>query len=130
VTIVVRFNSAALNVQAERTNPINPIHGESLLTWLKEKLGPEVHLSDPEPEDWGWYSSVEVDGRIYTLGSSTSEPEDGLREWVLQIDKQRGLKERLLGQAKLSASDPFVANLVKVVSAEPGFREVQVESAA
>lgn len=130
MTIVIRFNSAALDVEAERKNPINPIPGESLLRWLQERLRPALQITDPEPEDWGWYSNAVVGGSNYMLGSSASEPENGQREWVLQIVKHRSLKERLLGQGKLAAADPLAAQLVQVLSAEAGFQGVQVESSA
>ena len=94
---VIRFLTARFDVSSERPNPINPIAGESLLLWLREQVKPEVEMSPPEAEDWGWYSFVSWQGRQYLIGSSASEEEDegGRREWILQIDKQRSMHEKL-----------------------------------
>ena len=62
MTRVIRFLTAKFDVSAERLNPINPIPGESLLLWLREQARPHFELSHPEPEDWGWYSFVTLEG--------------------------------------------------------------------
>ncbi len=130
MTVVIRFTTDMFRVETERTNPINPIPGESLLHWLQEKFKTDLHISDPEPEDWGWYSNTEVNGSRYMLGSSASEAENGQREWVLQVVKSRSLKDRLLARGKAKAADPLVVKLAKALSAQPEFRDVQVENAA
>ncbi|MGB7219274.1 MAG: hypothetical protein WBD07_10745 [Vicinamibacterales bacterium] len=99
---VIRFTTATFDVSKERPNPINPIPGESLLLWLRECALPDVKISEPSAEDWGWYSSVEWEGRPYMLGSSASEEERGEREWILQIEKQRSVAAKLLGRAKMN----------------------------
>jgi hypothetical protein len=130
MTVVVRFNTKMFDVSRERPNPINPIAGESLLRWLKDRLSTTHQLTEPDAEDWGWYSHIEWDGTSYMLGSSASEPEDGEHEWVLQIVRSRSLKERLLGRGNATTSDPCVTHIVKLLSAEKGFTSVQVESEA
>jgi len=75
---------------------LNPIAGESLLVWLREKAKPQALLTEPDAEDWGWYSYVDWDGRQYLLGASASD-DGGEREWILQIEKQRSIKEKILG---------------------------------
>src|SRR6185436_10230051 len=95
---VVRFNTAKFDVSKERPNPINPIPGESLLLWLRDQARPDVAVSEPDTEDWGWYSYVEWKGRTYMLGSSASDAEGGEREWVLQIEKHRSVGEKILGR--------------------------------
>ena len=130
MTVVVRFNTKMFDVSRERPNPINPIAGESLLIWLKDKLGSDHEVTEPDAEDWGWYSHINWAGTNYMLGSSASEPEDGEREWVLQIVRSKSLKERLLGRGNATTTDPCVTSIIKVLAAEQGFRGVQVESAA
>lgn len=130
MTIVIRFTTSMFSVETERTNPINPIPGESLLRWLQEKCRPHLCLTDPEPEDWGWYSNTELNGSRYMLGSSASEPENGQREWVLQVVKHRSLKDKLLSRGKTTAEDPLVIKLQQALSSKPEFHSVQVESAA
>lgn len=130
MTVVIRFTTSMFSVEAERTNPINPIPGESLLRWLQEEFRPDLRLTDPEPEDWGWYSNTELNGSRYMLGSSASEQENGQREWVLQVVKNRSLKDKLLSRGKTTAEDPLVIKLQQALWSEPEFHSVQVESTA
>jgi hypothetical protein len=130
MSVVIRFNTGKFDVTRERANPINPIFGESLLSWLKQALEPAHNIDKPEPEDWGWYAHVLWEGRRFMLGSSASDEEDGEREWVLQVVPQRSLKERLLGHGKVTPEHPLVQHLVRVLSQEGAFVGVSVESAA
>src|SRR5688500_16649544 len=124
---VIRFTTA-FDVSKERPNPINPIFGESCLLWLAEQLGGRASVSSPDAEDWGWYSTVEWKGRHYMLGSSASDEEaDGVREWTLQIVKQRSFKERVLGQARMTSEDPCVHVILDVLGNEPAFTGVTRE---
>ncbi|MBL8397340.1 MAG: hypothetical protein JNL84_04220 [Candidatus Accumulibacter sp.] len=127
MTVVLRFSTKMFDVTRERENPINPIPGESLLRWLNTRLGHGARLTDPDPEDWGWYSYVEWDGAQYMLGSSASEEEEGKHEWVLQIVRQRSLKERWLGHGKATVEDPCVKSILKLLLAEQQFERVAVE---
>ncbi len=85
-------------------------------------------MSAPEAEDWGWYSHIDLRGRTYMVGSCAHEGPDGNHEWMLQIDKSRSLKERLLGQGKMSSDDPCFKLLHDLIAQEPGFTEISVES--
>jgi len=128
VARVLRFCTAAFDVTKERPNPINPIPGESLLLWLIEKAKGSVEISAPETEDWGWYSYAEWKGRKYLLGASASDEEtDGQREWVLQIDKQRSVKERLLGRANMSQDDECAQYFQSLLQREASFRDFSVD---
>src|SRR5206468_3141031 len=93
---VIRFATAVFDVSRERPNPVNAIFGESLLLWLAEKLTGRVPLTVPDAEDWGWYSTLDWNGRSYMVGASASEEESagGTREWIVQIVKQRSVRER------------------------------------
>ena len=125
---VIRFNTSMFDVSKERPNPINPIHGESLLLWLAGKLSGRVSLTSPDTEDWGWYSTLDFNGRRYMVGSSASDEEaDGVREWILQIVKHRSVKERLFGEAKLTAEDECVRLLLDVLKNEPAFLNITIE---
>ena len=106
---VIHFRSALFDVSREPENPINPIRGVSLLEWLRKRVPADLEMSTPEPEDWGWFSSVAWKGRSYMVGASVNESADGNHEWVLQFEKLRSLKERLLGQGKFSSDDPCFA---------------------
>ena len=126
--IVIRFTTGLFDVEKERPNDINPIHGESLLLWLTEKLKGQVAVPVPETEDWGWYVDIDWKGRSYTLGASASdEEENGQREWVLQIVKHRTLKERLLGMGRMSADDECASFRRHLLEHETAFQEVSVD---
>jgi len=119
------------DVSKERENPINPIFGESLLKWLKVEIGSEFELTEPDAEDWGWYSYISWNGRKYMLGASTyfaegDDPKSEL-EWIFQIDKQRSFKEKLLGREKLNNSDDCVLFLKSKLESEPQINSVSFE---
>ena len=124
---VIRFTTSLFDVTKERQNPINPIPGESLLLWLRERARPRFDVSEPDAEDWGWYSSVIDNGRHYMLGASASDPEHGDREWVLQIVKHRSFVERLLGREKMSEADECALFFQNLLTDEVSFKGVSVD---
>jgi hypothetical protein len=123
---VIRFMTDRFDVSKERRNPINPIAGESLLLWLRERAGPHVRLTAPDAEDWGWYAYADWNGRQYLLGASASEDEGG-REWILQIEKQRSMKEKLLGQARMTPDDACAQFFEELLRQEPTFTAIAVD---
>ena len=111
---IIRFRSRALDLSREPENPINPIAGAVLLQWLQGQ--PELAgLSDPSPEDWGWYSHVDVSGRSYMVGACIYPDASGEHEYLIQFQKQRTLLEQLTGRAKIGAHDPVVARVLSAV---------------
>lgn len=125
----ISFKSAMFDVSKENENPINPIYGESLLIWLKDQLSGGYDISSPDAEDWGWYSYVNCDGRQYILGASSyfeevDDPKAEL-EWILQIDKQRSFKEKLLGREKMTKSDPCLQLLKIKLESEVGINSIE-----
>lgn len=127
MTRVIRFNTAKFDVSKERPNPINPIPGESLLLWLREQARPHVEVTEPDAEDWGWYSFVDWKGRQYLLGSSAMDEEGGQREWILQIDKQRSAKEKIMGREKMAGDDECAQFFQRLLEVEPAFTSVSVD---
>ena len=128
MTRVIRFNTARFDVAKERPNPINPIPGESLLLWLRERAKQHAEVTEPDAEDWGWYSFVDWKGRQYLLGSSASDEDSGQREWILQIDKQRSVKEALMGREKMKADDECAQFFQQLLEDEPSFTSVSVDT--
>ena len=124
---VIRFRTTKFDVSKERPNPINPIPGESLLVWLRERVRYDVTVSEPDAEDWGWYSSVEWKGRTYMLGSSAIENESGDLEWILQIEKHRSLSEKILGRGKMDTDDECVNYFLRLLESEADFKDVSVD---
>jgi len=127
MTRVIRFLTAKFDVSTERPNPINPIPGESLLLWLRDKARPHVDLLQPQPEDWGWYSFVTWKGRQYLIGSSASEDEGSEREWILQIDKQRSVREKMFGREKMAIDDECAGFFQRLLEQEACFRSVSAD---
>ena len=123
---VIRFTTDKFDVSRERPNPINPIHGESLLVWLRERTQARTQLTEPAAEDWGWYSYADWNGRQYLVGASASDDEDD-REWILQIDKQRTVKEKLLGREAMTADDECARFFQTLLEAEEAFKGVSVD---
>src|SRR5688500_11183553 len=106
MTHLVTFTSSQFDVAAETPNPINPIAGESVLKWLRERLlGDGYEITEPEPEDWGWFIYVNRGEVTYLIGASSDVDESDPREWIIQIHRQRSLKDKLLGQNKLVEGD-------------------------
>ena len=118
---VFSFSTSKFDVAAEDPNPINPIAGQSLLAWLREAAQPQVVISEAEPEDWGWYSFAEWNGRTYLLGSSVSEEDNGKHEWVLQVVKQRWLIEKVLGRERMQKDEGLAVFVLGLLEQEPAF---------
>lgn len=131
MAFVFTFKTSTLDVTSEPENPINPIYGKALLDWLKPKVAGDVQLSEPDAEDWGWYSLLDWNGRGYLVGAIAyyekgDSTEDEI-EWVFQIDKQRSFIESLLGREKMVATDPCVAYFRSVLEKEPSFKDFHSE---
>jgi len=126
----IHFKTLMFDVSKEKENPINPIHGLSLLEWLRKKLEGKVEITEPEAEDWGWYSELEYEGGNYLIGACAfyekgDDPTSEI-EWVFQVHKYRSLKEKLLGQNKMTTSDSCFQFFKGLLDQEPGIREVEV----
>ena len=124
---VILFQSRLFDVSQEPENPNNQIFGKSLLEWLRDRVRGDLTMTAPDSEDWGWYSDVNWHGRSYMIGSNANESLDGNNEWVLQVVKSRTIKERLLGQAKMSADDPCFSYFHGLIEQEPAFTDISVE---
>ena len=126
---VISFATDIFDVSTETPNDINPIAGQSVLDWLRERLpGTGFDASEPATEDWGWYIHVEGNGAVYLIGASGQPerpPPD--MDWVVQIHRTRSLKDKLTGKNRLTANDPLVVLVDKLVRDEPAFRDVTSE---
>ena len=128
----ISFATDKFDVSKETPNDLNPIAGESVLNWIRERLS-STHFTAtaPSTEDWGWYMSVEGEGTSYLVGAS-GEPERPSPDvdWIVQIHKNRSLKDKLAGKNKLLGDDPLVALLESLVRRESAFRDVASEKEA
>ncbi len=64
-----------------------------------------------------------------TRGATQQALADAAREarieWLVQIEKDRSLKEKFLGQEKIDGNDPLVQEIFKALQAEESFAEVE-----
>jgi hypothetical protein len=128
MTHLISFETALFDLRKERKNPINPIWGSSILLWLRDALTSRVDFTAPSSEDWGWYSMATFEGCEYLVGAcAMGGPNDPPPlEWLIQIHKQRTLKEKLLGRNRMAANDPLAALLRATLEAEPAFAKVEL----
>ena len=127
---VISFSTSRFDTSTETPNPINPIAGEGVLNWIRGKLaGTPYSATTPETEDWGWYMYIEGNGSSYMVGAS-GEPGRGSSDvdWIVQVHKNRTLKDKLTGKNKMADDDPLSGLLERFVRGEADFRNVSVET--
>ena len=126
---VMTFRTAKFDITKETPNPINPIAGESLLRWVRDKLmqvGYEVDA--PGTEDWGWYMGVERAGAIYLVGASAETDQAGPEiDWALQIDRQRSFKDKITGANKMTEDDPLSREIERILRAESDIAALEMD---
>jgi hypothetical protein len=129
---LISFSTDKFDISKETLNPINPIFGEGVLNWIREKLaGTPYQASKPEPEDWGWYITVKGNDATYMVGAS-GQPERPASDvdWMIQVHKERSLKDKLIGKNKMTSEDPLVTLLEGFVRGDEAFRSINVEEDA
>ena len=121
---IIRFTTTLFDISKEEENPINPIYGQSLLLWIRDKL---LHLdiTMPNYEDWGWYSMINFENRTYMLGASCLAEDKNKLEWILQIDKPRSLLEIILGKEKMTENDKCFLYFKKIIETESSFKNIE-----
>jgi hypothetical protein len=100
-----------------------------VLNWLRsELLQANSQSAEPGTEDWGWYIDVTSGDASYMVGASADASEPAERvDWVIQVEKVRSLKERMLGRNLLAADDPLCALIERLVKAGEDNRDISVE---
>ena len=125
---LISFTTAKFDVAHEEPNPINPIAGQSVLLWLREELSmAQYRVTEPDTEDWGWYIEVEGADESYLVGASAdaAEPTQTV-EWIVQVHKNRSLKDKLFGRNKMTADDPLFMLIEQIVRADGTIEQVSV----
>jgi hypothetical protein len=131
MTHLITFTSSQFDAAAETPNPINPIAGEGILNWLREKLrGAGYEVSAPEPEDWGWYVYVKGRESSYLVGASSDLDQPAPREWTIQIHRERSLTDKLFGRNTLADNDAVSARIETYIRDSSGAQDVQVDKSA
>lgn len=127
---VFTFKTSRFDVTRETPNPINPIAGHSVLTWLRAELEKaQYRTSEPDAEDWGWYIDVRAHDAAYMVGASgdAEGPGGGDVEWTVQVHKHRSAKDKILGRNKMAADDPLATLIERIVRADPQMTEITVD---
>jgi hypothetical protein len=99
-----------------------------VLLWLREELlRAKYGVTEPDTEDWGWYIHVEGAGVSYLVGASAeaADPTPTLA-WIVQVHKNRSMKEKVLGQNKMAADDPLFALIEKIVRGDSRIEQVSI----
>jgi len=123
---VVQFETSKFDLASEPENKINPIYGQSILQWIMERCPNIKFVTDPCTEDWGWYVYAEWNERRYLVGASASfeEPNDAF--CTVQIQKNRTVREKLLGKEKLEKDDDLVTQISALFLNNPEFSSVEL----
>jgi hypothetical protein len=127
---LISFETAKFDIAKEMPNPINPIAGQSVLTWLRDELAKaEYRATEPGAEDWGWYIDVSGAGATYLVGASAEVEGSSVPtiDWLIQVHKHRSLKEKLLGRNAMAVNDPLTTLLERIVRADPAIANVAVD---
>ena len=120
---MLNFATSKFDLDAEPTNPINPIPGQSFLAWLGPQLEARGHVVEgPDAEDWGWYMTVELGGRRYLVGSSAIR-DGAAADFMVQVRRWRTLTELLRGERPIQRDDDLLA-LVEEAVGGPEFEHV------
>ena len=125
---VIEFRTARFHVSTETPNPINPIAGQSVLSWLREELSNRQYkVTEPATEDWGWYMDVEGGGESWLVGASADAgAETADVDWVVQVHKSRSMMEKLLGRNKMAGDYPLSALVENLVRSDSRIEGVSV----
>jgi hypothetical protein len=85
-------------------------------------------VTEPQPEDWGWYIGVSGPGGAYLVGASAdAEAGPGPVDWTLQIHKPRSLRDRITGANRLATDDPLSGLIERLVRDGAAAADVEVD---
>jgi hypothetical protein len=99
-----------------------------VLLWLREQLLRAQYLvTEPDTEDWGWYIHVEGTDASYLVGASADAADPTLTvEWIIQVHKNRSMKDKVLGRNKMAADDSLFALIETIVRGDSRIEQVSV----
>jgi len=125
---LISFKTPRFDISREKPNDINPIAGQSVLLWLRDELAKaHYRVTEPDTEDWGWYIDVVGADASYLVGASADATDTSPAvEWIVQVHRNRSLKDKILGRNKMAADDPLFALVEKLVRADDTMVEVDV----
>jgi hypothetical protein len=124
---VIRFETSKFDVSQEDANREHPVWGRSLLLWLKERLSGQYQFGEPDRKDSGWFTTIEWQGRTYRLCASAMESATEGYEWVLQVVKERSLREKLSGTEPMTRNDECLQFFKSVFESDSEFKHIAIE---
>src|SRR5262245_7408477 len=109
---IIMFETSMFDARNEPENPINPIAGYSPLAWLRSTLASRIDLTEPDSEDWGWYSTGTLGGYEYLVGCSSDDLDaEPPLQWLIQVHKERPVGGKGVTAEGESLADVIVATL-------------------
>jgi len=126
---LISFSTRKFEPAKEKQNPSHPIAGQSVLQWLIPLLKEnQYQASEPDAEDWGWFTDVKNDGTSYRVGAS-GKPEKLKAEvdWVVKIEKNRNIFDKLFGRNQFTLDDPLAALIEKLIRKDAGAKNIFVD---
>ena len=122
------FTTDRFDVSGEKPNAINPIAGQTVLLWLREDLlKAQYRVTEPDTEDWGWYIHVEGADASYLVGASAEAADPTpIVAWIVQVHKNRSMKDKVLGRNKMATDDPLFALIEKIVRGDSRIEQVSI----
>ena len=83
---------------------------------------------NPYAEDFNWYAFFAAwDSQTYLIGASAGQEDANNGVWSLQVEKQRSIKERLLGKDKMTEDDGCLLIILSILNAESQFKNIELE---
>ena len=120
---LITFRTSLFDPAEEPENPYNPIRAEV--------LGDDYESSEPDAEDWGWYTEVQADDDVYTVGAicfdEEDQPPDEPFDWMIQVVKRRSFADVMRRRGAMSPDDRLTRTLVDAFEADPAFEQVSLE---
>lgn len=130
--IDITFKTDKFNLSVVGADFINDCcFGEDLSNWLVSTL-PKAGIDADVicMEDFGWANLAEYQGTTYSMCVAGNSDEDSASpnygEWHVMLERGRTFMQKLLGNNKISPSDPIVCKIAQVLR-EAGFANVTVE---
>lgn len=124
---MLRFRTRRRDFGLTADNAFNPVHGYSVLQWLRQRLPSTVVMREPVREQWGWYVPLEFAGHHYRLGACAERQPDGSHECRLSLERVRNLGDRLLRRNRITAADPCLREIRVILDGEPGLDGLRVD---
>lgn len=120
---IATFHSSVFNAAESRPYFINPAcFGDDVARWLIARLRETGARTDDEPgqEDFGWYFDFEVPEGTHTCVISLRPGEaGGAPDWVVWVERSRGLLGSMLGGRRRGIAPSATARLHDALSRAP-----------